>query len=389
MTIWLINTATGCNSSFHPSIREHQRSERGSFLWWSEFFPQNTLLWESLVSTSLISFSFWRSVFGSRTYENYSDFKTHSKRFFLSFSVWQFSEVYFVYFVQKSCWITCEWSKFFLVFEFFLLVLSFCQALSVSLSLSLLSTVLYMQTGGNKMTNVTSNVGFEFFTSFCDVSIMLFCILLSYVHSVVGWFCVLEGKVTLHSRSILNKPGPAQVGAISKAQCSKRTPKFQSIGELGNLFRLIFFEKSLTMPKKTEREDPLGFFNIHSVAKLQNNERGTLSLGLFFKVAQCQKNLKGGPFGLVRYCLLQGKPFRLSSLGQQVHFGVFWKLCRTFGRAILVSSGWSLKKRRKTMTIVGSFLEKRRLKNQPQRPNVCDNSDASSSNTSTLRYTSR
>ena len=30
-------------------------------------------------------------------------------------------------------------------------------------------------------------------------------------------------------------------------------------------------KKSLTMPKKSEREDPLGFFNIHSVAKLQKN----------------------------------------------------------------------------------------------------------------------
>ena len=28
------------------------------------------------------------------------------------------------------------------------------------------------------------------------------------------------------------------------------------------------------MPKKTEREDPLGFFNIHSVAKLQKIEEG-------------------------------------------------------------------------------------------------------------------
>ena len=34
------------------------------------------------------------------------------------------------------------------------------------------------------------------------------------------------------------------------------------------------FEKSLTMPKKTEREDPLGFFNIHSVAKLQKKLKG-------------------------------------------------------------------------------------------------------------------
>ena len=30
------------------------------------------------------------------------------------------------------------------------------------------------------------------------------------------------------------------------------------------------------MPKKTEREDPLGFSNIHFVAKLEKNERGTL-----------------------------------------------------------------------------------------------------------------
>ena len=33
-------------------------------------------------------------------------------------------------------------------------------------------------------------------------------------------------------------------------------------------------DESLTMPKETEREDPLGIFNIHSVAKLQNNWSG-------------------------------------------------------------------------------------------------------------------
>ena len=35
------------------------------------------------------------------------------------------------------------------------------------------------------------------------------------------------------------------------------------------------------MPKKTEREDPLGFFNIHSVAKLQKIEGRTLPWGIF------------------------------------------------------------------------------------------------------------
>ena len=74
------------------------------------------------------------------------------------------------------------------------------------------------------------------------------------------------------------------------------------------------------MPKKTKREDPLGFFNIRSVAKLQKIEGGPF-VGIFLKkVAQCRKN---GPFALVRYCMLRGKPFWFSSLGQQVHFGVF------------------------------------------------------------------
>ena len=38
------------------------------------------------------------------------------------------------------------------------------------------------------------------------------------------------------------------------------------------------------MPKKTESEDPLRFFKIHFVAKLQTNRRGTLSWGNFFLV---------------------------------------------------------------------------------------------------------
>ena len=48
-----------------------------------------------------------------------------------------------------------------------------------------------------------------------------------------------------------------------------------------------FWKKSLTMPKKTERGDPLGFSNIHSVAK--------------------QQKIEGGPFGLARYGMLRGK----------------------------------------------------------------------------------
>ena len=36
------------------------------------------------------------------------------------------------------------------------------------------------------------------------------------------------------------------------------------------------------MPKKTEREDPLGFFKFHSVAKLQKNRKGPFG-GIFFE----------------------------------------------------------------------------------------------------------
>ena len=51
------------------------------------------------------------------------------------------------------------------------------------------------------------------------------------------------------------------------------------------------------MRKKTERGDPLGFFNIYSVAKQQKKiEGGTLWDRNFFrkKVSQCRKKLKGG-----------------------------------------------------------------------------------------------
>ena len=56
-------------------------------------------------------------------------------------------------------------------------------------------------------------------------------------------------------------------------------------------------KKSLTMPKKTENGDPLGFFNIHSVARHQKIEEGHFWEKFFLrkKVSQCRK-LKGGTF---------------------------------------------------------------------------------------------
>ena len=58
------------------------------------------------------------------------------------------------------------------------------------------------------------------------------------------------------------------------------------------------------MPKKTEREDPLGVSNIHSVAKHQKIEGGTRWGKIFFfpeKSLTMPKKLKGGPFGPVWY----------------------------------------------------------------------------------------
>ena len=89
------------------------------------------------------------------------------------------------------------------------------------------------------------------------------------------------------------------------------------------------------MPKKTERGDPLGFFNIHSVAKHQKIAGGTLWGKFFFskkKSRSAEKNESGDPLvspGIVYYAEKQEKPFWFSSLGQIVQFGAII-FCRTF-----------------------------------------------------------
>ena len=81
-----------------------------------------------------------------------------------------------------------------------------------------------------------------------------------------------------------------------------------------------FWKKSLTMPKKTERMDPLGVFNIHFVAKHQKIKRGIL-WGNFFpekKSHNAEKTERGDPLvspGMVCYAGKQEKPFWFSSLG--------------------------------------------------------------------------
>ena len=73
--------------------------------------------------------------------------------------------------------------------------------------------------------------------------------------------------------------------------------------------KLLFSEKNLTVPKKAESGDSLGFSNIHPVAKQQKIEEGPFGEIFFPKknVSQCRNKLEGGPFGLARYGMLRGK----------------------------------------------------------------------------------
>ena len=86
--------------------------------------------------------------------------------------------------------------------------------------------------------------------------------------------------------STKHKPGPAQVGATSKAQKWQKHFKMSNLVNWGPFYE-IFLEKSLAMPKKTERG-----------------------------------NLWSRP---VLY--LRGKPFWFSSLGQRVQM-TRWRLIK-------------------------------------------------------------
>ena len=68
----------------------------------------------------------------------------------------------------------------------------------------------------------------------------------------------------------------------------------------------------------------LGFFNIHSVEKLQKIEGGPFEKKISEKKSRNAEKTERGPFGLVQYCMLSGKPFWFSSLGQQGQFKILW-----------------------------------------------------------------
>ena len=110
--------------------------------------------------------------------------------------------------------------------------------------------------------------------------------------------------------------------------------------------KIFIFGKKSHNAEKTERGDPLGFFNIHSVAKHQKNAEGN-PLGKFFskkKSRSAEKNERVEPLvspGMVCYAEKQEKPFWFSSLDQIVQFGAII-FCRTF-----VELFWSVRVDRK------------------------------------------
>ena len=149
---------------------------------------------------------------------------------------------------------------------------------------------------------------------------------------------------------------------IQGSKIAKGLQNFQVLVNWDYFYEKKIWKKSHNAEKKLKGRSLWDFSTSILLQNSKKNEGGPFVVKKVFlkKVAQCRKN---GPFGLVRYCMLRRKPFWFSSLGQQVHFGVFWKICRTFGRTILVSSGGLKKTLTKSHDYSRLFSkEKRRLK---------------------------
>ena len=106
------------------------------------------------------------------------------------------------------------------------------------------------------------------------------------------------------------------------------------------------------MPKN-ERGEPLGFFNIHSVAKHQKLKEDPLGKNFFLekKVSQCRNKTESGDSldspGMACYAEKEEDPFWISSLGRMIQFGTI-NFRRTFVELV-----WSVRveKKRKKETL--------------------------------------
>ena len=74
-----------------------------------------------------------------------------------------------------------------------------------------------------------------------------------------------------------------------------------------------FFLKKVSMPNETEKGDPLGFINIHSVAKLFGDK--------FVFQTKCPTMPKKGPFSLSRYGMLRGKTGKSITMLKKIERG--------------------------------------------------------------------
>ena len=89
--------------------------------------------------------------------------------------------------------------------------------------------------------------------------------------------------------------------------------------------------EKISQCRKTGKGDTLGFFNIHSVARHQKIEGGTLGGNFFSKKTMPKNTERGDPLvssGMVCYAEKEENPFWFSSLGQMIQFRTI-KFCRT------------------------------------------------------------
>ena len=84
-------------------------------------------------------------------------------------------------------------------------------------------------------------------------------------------------------------------------------------------------EKKSHNAKKTEKEDPLGFFNIHSVAKLQKNEGDSLMGKKLKKSRTVPKKSKAGTLWSRPVLYVTRETFLVQFLGPT---GTIWRLLK-------------------------------------------------------------
>ena len=111
---------------------------------------------------------------------------------------------------------------------------------------------------------------------------------------------------------------------------SKRTSKCQSI--------LFYSTQKPKLDRIGGKGDTLRFF-IHCVANHQKEERKVKEI-FFPKSLTMSKKTERGPYSISRYCMLRGKKkICFGPLHRANRYnGEFLKFCRTFGRTVLVSS---------------------------------------------------